>query len=97
VKTGLLTGAGGLAACTALFMSCASLAAGSAAAGSSSARATKSTTAVVAAEPSRAASQDPLTTSSVNAAEEQGNCLRSRKRLWVEGEGWVVRRVTTCF
>ncbi|MGU3360412.1 hypothetical protein ACLBWX_08775 [Methylobacterium sp. M6A4_1b] len=24
------------------------------------------------------------------------NCSRSRKRLWVEGEGWIVRRVTTC-
>lgn len=24
------------------------------------------------------------------------NCNKSRKRLWVEGEGWVVRRVTTC-
>ena len=97
MKTGLLTGAGGVAACTALFMSCASLAGASAAAASSSARATKSTTTVVSAQPSRAASQDPQTTSSVNAVEEQENCLRSRKRLWVEGGGWVVRRVTTCF
>ncbi len=24
------------------------------------------------------------------------NCGKSRKRLWVEGEGWVVRKVTTC-
>ena len=24
------------------------------------------------------------------------NCSRSRKRLWVDGEGWIVRRVTTC-
>ena len=23
-------------------------------------------------------------------------CPRERKRLWVEGEGWIVRRVTTC-
>ena len=95
MKTGLLKGAGGIAAGTALFMSCASLALTPAAAASSSARVTKSTTATVAAEPSRATAQDPQTTSSVNA--DQENCLRSRKRLWVAGEGWVVRRVTTCF
>jgi hypothetical protein len=23
-------------------------------------------------------------------------CLSSRKKLFVEGEGWIVRRVTTC-
>ena len=28
--------------------------------------------------------------------EEEANCSRSRKRLWVEGEGWIVRRITTC-
>ncbi|WP_244480165.1 hypothetical protein [Methylobacterium sp. Leaf465] len=28
--------------------------------------------------------------------DESVNCSRSRKRLWVEGEGWIVRRVTTC-
>ncbi|SFG73640.1 hypothetical protein [Methylobacterium gossipiicola] len=24
------------------------------------------------------------------------NCSRTRRRLWVDGEGWIVRRVTTC-
>ncbi|MCJ2080529.1 hypothetical protein [Methylobacterium sp. J-090] len=24
------------------------------------------------------------------------NCSRARRRLWVDGEGWIVRRVTTC-
>ena len=24
------------------------------------------------------------------------NCVKPRKRLWIEGEGWVVRRVTIC-
>ena len=43
-----------------------------------------------------AALEDPQTTSSVGTAEE-ANCMKSRKRLWVEDEGWVVRRVTTCF
>ncbi len=28
--------------------------------------------------------------------DEPANCSKSRKRLWVEGEGWVVRRVTIC-
>ena len=97
MKIGLLTGAGGIAPCLALFMSCASLALSPAAAAFSSARVTWSTTAAVAAEPSRATAQDPQTTSSVNAAEDQENCLRSRKRLWVAGVGWVVRWVTTCF
>ena len=23
-------------------------------------------------------------------------CSRTRRRLWIEGEGWVVRRITTC-
>ena len=42
--------------------------------------------------------KEPEMTSSVGAsAEAQPDCLRSRKRLWVEGEGWVVRRVATCF
>jgi hypothetical protein len=27
---------------------------------------------------------------------EVADCLRSRKKLFVEGEGWIVRRVTTC-
>lgn len=28
---------------------------------------------------------------------DTSNCNRSRKRLFVEGEGWIVRRVTTCY
>ena len=24
------------------------------------------------------------------------NCSRTRRRLWVDGEGWIVRLVTTC-
>ncbi|WP_335645539.1 hypothetical protein [Methylobacterium durans] len=28
--------------------------------------------------------------------DDTANCSRSRRRLWVEGEGWIVRRVTTC-
>ncbi|WP_375464073.1 hypothetical protein [uncultured Methylobacterium sp.] len=28
--------------------------------------------------------------------DEAGTCSRIRRRLWVQGEGWIVRRVTTC-
>lgn len=28
--------------------------------------------------------------------DEPANCSKSRKRLWVESEGWIVRRVTIC-
>ncbi len=28
--------------------------------------------------------------------EDTTTCSRSRRRLWVDGEGWIVRRVTTC-
>ncbi|MBE7202614.1 MAG: hypothetical protein INR70_33100 [Parafilimonas terrae] len=34
-----------------------------------------------------------------NAAVERDDdatCSRARRRLWIEGEGWVVRRITTC-
>ena len=27
----------------------------------------------------------------------EANCNQSRRRLWVESEGWIVRRVTTCY
>lgn len=30
------------------------------------------------------------------AEDESGTCNRARRRLWVEGEGWVVRRITVC-
>ncbi|WP_210485552.1 hypothetical protein [Microvirga antarctica] len=38
------------------------------------------------------------TPASVPAAVDDGkSCGQSRKRLFVEGEGWIVRRVTTCY
>lgn len=48
------------------------------------------------------AEADPITTSSVatssltKATDEEPACARPRRRLWVEGEGWVVRRVSAC-
>ncbi|MBE7200530.1 MAG: hypothetical protein INR70_22385 [Parafilimonas terrae] len=28
--------------------------------------------------------------------DDEASCSRARRRLWIEGEGWVVRRITTC-
>jgi len=40
---------------------------------------------------------DPVTTSSLSkATDEEPACARPRRRLWVEGEGWIVRRVSAC-
>ena len=45
-----------------------------------------------------AAVKEPETTGSVEKAVTlEPNCAQSRRRLWVEGEGWIVRRVTTCY
>jgi len=42
--------------------------------------------------------KDVETTSSIQANPAgDPSCSVSRKRLFVEGEGWIVRRVTTCY
>jgi hypothetical protein len=42
--------------------------------------------------------KDVETTSSVRSATTgDAHCDISRKRMFVEGEGWIVRRVTTCY
>ncbi|WP_114946635.1 hypothetical protein [Microvirga calopogonii] len=44
------------------------------------------------------AAKDVETTSSIDTNSASDNaCSISRKRLFVEGEGWIVRRVTTCY
>ena len=47
---------------------------------------------------STVAVKEPETTGSLQPS-TNGDvaCARSRKRLFVEGEGWIVRRVTTCY
>jgi hypothetical protein len=47
---------------------------------------------------SKLAQAEPTTTSSISktASDEQPACDRPRRRLWIEGEGWVVRRVSNC-
>ena len=41
---------------------------------------------------------EPTTTSSISKtpSSDEPACNRARRRLWVEGEGWVVRRITAC-
>ena len=34
--------------------------------------------------------------STTEGEDDGGTCSRIRRRLWVEGEGWIVRRITTC-
>lgn len=57
------------------------------------------------ARPTRTASAEPAATEAPSAirpvavttpAEPQQACGRARRRLWLEGEGWVVRKVPTC-
>jgi hypothetical protein len=45
-----------------------------------------------------AAKRDPQYTSATteSGAPTDAGCLRQRKRLWVEGDGWLVRKVTVC-
>lgn len=42
----------------------------------------------------RPAQTEPETAWTAGTA--QGDCQRSRRKFWQEGEGWVVRSVTTC-
>ena len=111
VKACAFARVGGYAACTALLLSWAGFglspadaadsrapaAKVSAPVAAAKAAAAKATAAKAAANTAYTSGKGPETTSSVDTADVDPNCLRSRKRLWVEGEGWVVRRVTTCF
>ena len=40
---------------------------------------------------------EDATGSVAKSAEEEPGCQKSRRKLWVEGEGWIIRRVTTCY
>jgi hypothetical protein len=41
-------------------------------------------------------SQTAATTTIADSEEDSANCNKQRRRLWIEGEGWIVRRVTIC-
>ena len=45
-----------------------------------------------------AEAEEPATTGSAkaNPEEDEAGCYRARRKLWVDGEGWIVRRVTLC-
>ena len=43
----------------------------------------------------KAAAED-ATGSIAKSVEKETDCQKSRRKLWVEGEGWIVRRVATC-
>ena len=45
--------------------------------------------------PTKATEPGPTRPPQTGGGEDAG-CAKTRKRLWVQGEGWVVRRVTTC-
>jgi hypothetical protein len=52
---------------------------------------------VAAVDLAKTAEADAPTTGSIKAAEEDdAGCYRTRRKLWVDGEGWIVRRVTLC-
>jgi hypothetical protein len=38
----------------------------------------------------------PSATGSIRAEDGGAGCQRARRKLWVDGEGWIVRRVTVC-
>ena len=40
--------------------------------------------------------QDPAATGSTGKDGSEESCFTARRKLWVDGEGWIVRRVTTC-
>ena len=47
--------------------------------------------------PTRVAEASPVRpVAATESEDEAANCSKPRRRLWVEGEGWIVRRVTIC-
>ncbi|WP_243373882.1 hypothetical protein [Microvirga solisilvae] len=53
---------------------------------------------VIKSQTTTVAAQDVEETGSIKAQEAgDPTCSKSRKRLFVEGEGWIVRKVTTCY
>lgn len=42
------------------------------------------------------ASQLSQPANATESEDDSANCNKQRRRLWIEGEGWIVRRVTIC-
>lgn len=51
---------------------------------------------VTAAEPVQTTSLASATQAATAAREPDAECQRLRRKLWLEDEGWVVRRVSVC-
>ncbi len=95
MKPGVLFGTGAKLACATMLLSSAVFLGSPAAAAGPAVKAAKP---VAEAQMTQSAAvKDAETTSSVEAPSGDPGCQRPRKRLWVEGEGWVVRRVTVCY
>jgi hypothetical protein len=92
----VLLGAGAKTACAVLLLSCSALLGAFAQAAPLPAKVVKSASSQMA-EATGTAAEDPATTSSIAESAFEPSCQRPRKRLWVEGEGWVIRRVTVCY
>jgi hypothetical protein len=39
---------------------------------------------------------EPRSESTLVVASSDASCARARRKLWVEGEGWMVRKVAVC-
>lgn len=57
----------------------------------------RSTAKVVQEKVAETAVKDVEATGSIQTDEDTGYCSKARRRLFVEGEGWIVRKVTTCY
>jgi hypothetical protein len=90
VKTRNATAAGGQIACAAVLLSLLELAIIPAMAAPAAPKAAKPAAVTATVVP------DPEVTSSIEEPDLGPACERPRRRLWVEGEGWVIRRVTVC-
>lgn len=42
------------------------------------------------------AAQVSQAATAAESEDDSANCNKQRRRLWIEGEGWIVRRVTIC-
>jgi hypothetical protein len=93
VKTVFFSKAAGFAACAVLLSFSVALPADAAKAKQPA----KSAPTAYASSNAPATVEDPTSTASIKPVTTDAGCQKSRKRLFVEGEGWLVRSVTTCF
>jgi hypothetical protein len=90
------SGPGAALASATLFLGLVIAVAGVAPAGAAPAKAVKPSAAAT--EPVRAPAAMPQPKAAYSQAgpDDAAGCFSARKKLFVDGEGWIVRRVTTC-